>query len=225
MDWTAPVDIYCERLGPEFWAEPWNAVSNLAFILAGFWGWQTARRLGTRNLLISALIGLAFAIGIGSFLFHSFATVWASLADVVPIWSFVALYIIAAIRIMTGASAGRIAIYAILGAAILTILLLAMEDGKPRTGPDPFNGSLQYAPAVIAMLVFSALSLWRGHPIRYWFLAATVTFLVSLSMRTIDMRVCETIPQGTHYLWHILNGAMIALLLQGLIRRDASNRP
>ncbi len=221
MNWTAPVDIYCERMGPEFWAEPWNAVSNLAFILAAFWGWYVARKLEVNDRLISVLIALAFAIGIGSFLFHTFGTVWSSLADVIPIWSFVAVYIIAAIVVMTGTAPLRVISFAILGLAILTVVLLALEDGTPRAEPDPFNGSLQYAPAVIAMLAFSALSLWRKHPIRYWFLAATVIFLISLTFRTIDMRVCETIPLGTHFLWHILNGAMIALLLQALIRHQA----
>ena len=29
------IDIYCERVGPEFWSEPVNAVTNGAFIIAG----------------------------------------------------------------------------------------------------------------------------------------------------------------------------------------------
>ena len=34
MDWTASIDGYCERLDPSFWAEPLNAWTNLAFLLA-----------------------------------------------------------------------------------------------------------------------------------------------------------------------------------------------
>jgi hypothetical protein len=36
MDQTIfdPIDAYCERLGPGLWAEPLNAVTNLAFIVA-----------------------------------------------------------------------------------------------------------------------------------------------------------------------------------------------
>ena len=33
--WTRQIDIYCERLGPGFWAEPVNALSNGAFLVAG----------------------------------------------------------------------------------------------------------------------------------------------------------------------------------------------
>ncbi|MGT2481909.1 hypothetical protein ACU4GR_30605 [Methylobacterium oryzae CBMB20] len=34
MNWFEPVSAYCERGGPHFWAEPANALSNAAFLLA-----------------------------------------------------------------------------------------------------------------------------------------------------------------------------------------------
>ena len=40
------VDLYCERTGPEYWAEPLNALSNLAFIAAGLWFLVKFRREG-----------------------------------------------------------------------------------------------------------------------------------------------------------------------------------
>ena len=45
MDQTIfdPIDAYCERLGPGLWAEPLNAVTNLAFLVAALF---CARRLG-----------------------------------------------------------------------------------------------------------------------------------------------------------------------------------
>lgn len=39
-----PVDLYCERTEPELWAEPANALTNLAFVAAGLWGVREARR-------------------------------------------------------------------------------------------------------------------------------------------------------------------------------------
>lgn len=35
-----PVDIYCERLGPSFWAEPFNAVTNASFLIAAWFAWR-----------------------------------------------------------------------------------------------------------------------------------------------------------------------------------------
>jgi hypothetical protein len=93
MDWTARIDIYCERTGPEFWAEPVNAVSNLAFVIAALIAAVLARQANLRTPAVWILIALAGLIGVGSFLFHTHATVWAALSDVAPIWSFVALYL------------------------------------------------------------------------------------------------------------------------------------
>lgn len=219
MNWTAAVDIYCERLGPEFWAEPWNALSNLAFILAAFWAWRTARAMGVQSMAISILTALAFCIGIGSFLFHTYAQVWSEFADTIPIWTFVAGYIVTSMHVMGGVKPGRIAVIA-LGVAVIIIVSTIAFDSPNAVPSEPSwtNGSEQYLPAVIAMLVLSGLTLRRRHPLRLWFMAATVTFLVSLGFRTLDVHVCAALPIGTHFIWHILNGAMIALLLQALIR-------
>ena len=46
MDWTAQIDGYCERLGPGFWAEPLNALTNLAFLIAALVMWRRTRGQG-----------------------------------------------------------------------------------------------------------------------------------------------------------------------------------
>src|SRR3546814_4103286 len=82
------IDLYCERVGPGLWAEPLNLVTNLAFILAGVLLVVALRRAEPAVRRDPAIIGLAvlvLVVGIGSGLFHSFATRWAALADVIPI--------------------------------------------------------------------------------------------------------------------------------------------
>ncbi|MDO5647053.1 ceramidase domain-containing protein [Paracoccus sp. (in: a-proteobacteria)] len=221
MDWTTPINIYCERLGPHFWAEPVNAITNLSFVLAAIWGWVEAKRRAEPNPLIWVLIVLAGIIGIGSFLFHTFANRWSALADVLPIWVFVALYVLVAINRLGGVRPGRI----VMGLAVVIgigAIWVAMGDGgggdAAPTQPDPFNGSLQYLPAVIAFAGFVVLTQYRRHPMRHWILGAFGVFVLSLTARTIDVRVCDAFPLGTHFLWHILNGLMIALILQVLLR-------
>ena len=221
MNWTAPVDIYCERVGPAFWAEPINAVSNAAFIIAALIAAYTARRHDT-PLITWVLIVMAALIGIGSFLFHTYATVWAGFADTVPIWSFVVVYVLTAFTLIGGTRPRKVITIAVCLAGALTVLFIATFDPGPvRTldrPPDPLNGSGQYAPAVVTMLFFTVMTQIKRHPIRWWFLAATVIFAVSLGFRTVDMAWCRAMPIGTHYIWHILNGTMIGLLLQALIR-------
>ena len=91
MDWTQQVDGYCERLDPGLWAEPLNAVTNLAFLIAAFAAWRLVRHDGLP--LAKLLVLILTLIGIGSGLFHTFATIWASLADTLPILAFILMTI------------------------------------------------------------------------------------------------------------------------------------
>ena len=59
-----PVDLYCERTGPELWAKPANALTNLAFLPAGLWGVREVRRRGT-GTFAEVLAWWVVAIGIG----------------------------------------------------------------------------------------------------------------------------------------------------------------
>ncbi|WP_299930616.1 ceramidase domain-containing protein [uncultured Pelagimonas sp.] len=220
MDWFSPIDLYCERVDVGLWAEPVNALSNLAFPLAALWAWHVAGQHGQRRLIVVVLCLLAALIGVGSGLFHSFANAWSEYADVVPIWSFVALYVLAAIALVGGAPPGKVARIGVISAAITTVAVLATsgDSAAHSHAADPLNGSLQYAPALVALLVFAAITFWRGHAIRRWALAAAITFLVSLGFRIMDLHLCSVWPMGTHFMWHVLNALMVALLLQGLIR-------
>tara|TARA_R110002096_G_scaffold193939_10_gene375897 strand:+ start:2015 stop:2707 length:693 start_codon:yes stop_codon:yes gene_type:complete len=221
MDWFAAVDIYCERTGPAFWAEPFNAFSNAAFVLAAAWAAVTARGRAT-PAMVWLLIAMAALIGPGSFLFHTFANGWSELADTLPIWSFVALFVFVAIHRFAGVKPGKLVAIALGLAALLTLVFLAGGEGTASDGalpaPSLLNGSEQYAPALLALIVFAVITWRRGHPMQPWILAALLTFIAALFARTIDLRVCSTQPVGTHFLWHLLNGLMIGILLQGLVR-------
>ena len=83
------IDLYCERTTAAFWAEPVNALTNAAFLMAALIGWRAARSTGRRDGPMILLIALTASIGVGSFLFHTVATRWAALADVVPISLFI----------------------------------------------------------------------------------------------------------------------------------------
>ena len=216
--WSAPIDLYCERVGAGLWAEPLNAWSNLAFPAAAAWAWSTARARDLMTGPVALLIALAALIGAGSWLFHVFANGWSELADVIPIWSFVALYVLTSVHMLAGVPPGRLLRIGVIVAAVVVIVTLATSSGAGTEGPGALNGSVQYAPALLALIVLSALTLRSGHPIRWWALGATLAFLGSLTFRTLDLALCPVLPMGPHFLWHLLNGLMVGLLLQGLIR-------
>ncbi len=173
------------------------------------------------------LIGMVVLIGTGSFLFHTYATVWSGFMDTVPIWVFVATFVLVGMHRIGGVPPGRIAMIVVGAVALLTILFLATGDGSAGNGqaaPDPLNGSGQYAPALAALFFFAVMSWWRQHPFRNWVAGAAVVFSASLVFRTLDMHVCDSFPIGTHFVWHCLNGLMIALLLQMIVRIPAKAR-
>ncbi|NBC47444.1 MAG: hypothetical protein GVY22_05525 [Gammaproteobacteria bacterium] len=93
------LDTYCERAGAAgLLAEPINLITNAAFVIAAVFAaprLAAAPQFGLRNSWDLGLLNLLLgAIGIGSALWHSFATGWAVLADVIPITLFINLYLI-----------------------------------------------------------------------------------------------------------------------------------
>jgi Ceramidase len=222
MDWLQAVDIYCERTSAAYWSEPVNALSNIAFPLAALWAAVQARKRRLRQPILWLLIAMAALIGLGSYLFHTHANRWSELADTLPIWSFVGLFVLTAMHHVGGMSLARVArVAGVIALAVGgTIWLLAFGEGADATAhaTDPLNGSGQYAPALLALLVFSFFTWKRRNPAGPWIWAATATFFASLAFRTFDVSVCAAFPLGTHFLWHLLNAVMIGLLLQMLIR-------
>ena len=132
MDWTAAIDLYCERTSASFWAEPANAWSNLAFPAAALWATAAARRKGGATRAYWALVVLAALIGVGSFLFHTFANVWSEYADTIPIWIFVA----AAVFVAANRAAGLRQRPLIFGAlvAVVAFVVVFVTATDPKTG-------------------------------------------------------------------------------------------
>src|SRR3954464_12359934 len=87
--WSDPVDLYCERLDAGFGAEPLNAVSNAAFVIAAGAAFLRWRRAGASDVPALLLIVVVAGVGTGSFLFHTLANRWSELADVLPIAVFI----------------------------------------------------------------------------------------------------------------------------------------
>ena len=210
MDLTRAIDIYCERIDTAFWAEPVNAVTNLAFILAALYGWRLAAKRGDLGPAVIVLVVLAAAVGTGSFLFHTYAQAWAGMADVIPIGLFSMAFAFVSIRRFFGFSAIQA------GAAVLAIIgafyLAWATAGLPRVG-----GSTLYSPAVIYLGAMAALLLGLRHPAAWTMTAAVAIFSASLYFRGLDGRICADFPLGTHFLWHIFNGLLFAFLLRAVI--------
>ena len=202
------IDLYCERLGPGIWAEPINALTNLAFVGAAFAAWRLTNQCRSMSVETGLLIGLMVAIGIGSGLFHTIATSWARVLDVLPILLFQIAYLwIYGSRIIMMRTDHL--------AGLVLLFLIAAYIG--RQFPHLLNGSFIYLPAFILLL---GLGLYHYHHAQAepkLLLWATAIFSVSLFMRSIDMAVCKYLPVGTHFFWHLFNSLLVYLAFRGLL--------
>ena len=222
MNWSGQIFLYCERgANLAFWAEPLNALSNAAFLIAAvaaLMAWAGPAR-GARGSVELVLIVIVAVIGVGSFLFHTLATRWASLADTLPITAFMLAYLAyALVRFvrLTWLSTG------LLLAAFVAAMVMA---GSMRCGAGPcLNGSLGYVPALIALGITGSVLNWREHAAGPFLLWGALLLAVSLTFRTIDRAICPWTaitasgPIGTHFAWHLLNGLLLYLLLAAAIR-------
>ena len=217
MDWQRQIFAYCERgLEAAFWAEPLNAVSNAAFLIAAglaFLAWQRERAQRPAHVEL-AMIVLVAVIGIGSFLFHTFATRWAVIADVLPITVFMIAYLAyALVRFL------RLSVLA--SALLLAGFVLSLWGAESvDCGARPcLNGSAGYLPALAALAAIGGWMAWSGHAAGRLVLTAAVVFLVSLTLRTLDRDLCAATALfgarrlGTHFLWHLCNATLLGLLL------------
>ena len=167
------------------------------------WRLRSAR-LPYANILVAILT----AIGIGSFIFHTFATRWAGLADTVPILLFILAYIFAATRDFLGAPP-RMAAVAVLGFfpfAAVTVPLFALIPG--------LGSSAGYAPVPLLLLGYAAALRRRAPATARNMGVAGALLILSLTFRSLDEPLCARWPIGTHFVWHILNGILLGWLIE-----------
>ncbi len=206
MDWFQEIDGYCERLTPAYWAEPINAVTNAAFLIAAFIMWRRVRGQGMPLAML--LVVILAMIGIGSYLFHTHAQVWAAMADVAPILLYILVYIFAINRDvwqMRPLPAAMVTALFIPYAAV-TLPLFQLVPG--------LGGSAAYAPVPLLILIYAFLlrnrtpETARGLAIGAFILIASITF------RALDEPLCMQLPLGTHFMWYILNATMLGWMIE-----------
>jgi hypothetical protein len=238
MTFGEHVFLYCERgTSTALSAEPINAVSNVAFILAALMGlqlleWRPREQQTSDHFL---LIGLVALIGIGSFAFHLLATQESELLDVIPIAVFTLVYLGFALNRFLGVPPGWMVLL-VIGFTILmgaTSQVRCWDGGAGIPGPEAqgaktcLNGSVFYLPALGALIVVGLLLEERRHRAAPYVLWAAAIFAISLTLRSLDLALCgkfliEDQKVGTHAAWHVLNALALFLLLRASLEAGAA---
>ncbi|MYM56588.1 ceramidase domain-containing protein [Thalassovita mangrovi] len=204
MEWGRAVDAYCERGGPEYWAEPVNALTNLAFVIAAAVMWPRVRGLPLGRALVVVLA----VIGVGSWLFHTHARAWAGVADTVPILVFVLIYIYAAHRDFWRLPPGRA-----FGATLLFFPYAALTVPLFRLLPG-LGSSAAYAPVPLLIAIHAVLLRRRAPATARGLGIGAALLAVSITFRSLDEPLCTLWPLGTHFVWHLLNATMLGWMIE-----------
>jgi hypothetical protein len=230
MNLSQHVFLYCERGTNEaLFAEPLNAASNASFLLAALAALLLLLRRPRENRSADhfLFIALVFLIGLGSLSFHLLADRASLLADVIPINVFMLVYLGFALNRFLSIPPGWtvLTLIGFVGVVALTMQVKCWSGGIGFPGAEVtgasecLNGSLVYLPALVAMAVVGGLMAERKHPAAPYILWAAAIFAISVTFRSIDLALCDAYEFqgrniGTHFIWHLLNGLALFLLLR-----------
>ena len=141
------------------------------------------------------------------------------LLDVAPIQAFILVYIgLATVRFFAAPWwAGVLAAVVFVPASAAVAAGLGAVFG-------PLNGSTGYMPVPILILGYAAALRGRAAEAARGLVIGAGMLVVSLFFRTIDEAVCGAFPAGTHFLWHLINGAMLWWMVRVLVRHASSTR-
>jgi hypothetical protein len=196
---TEQIFAYCERQGPELYAEPLNALSNAAFF---YWAWRLWRKVNPHKPYLAArvrwLAGLIALVGVGSLAFHTTAARWASILDALIIGIFNVSYLIIFLRVVPQWPR----YWAFAGGVVFIIVDRIAAVHLPS---DVFNGSVLYLPAVAVLIGLTVYARLIAPQAGQMMAGALAVFGVSLLARTVDPAVCASWSWGTHFVWHLLN--------------------
>ncbi len=199
---------YCERQGPGVFAEPVNAITNAAFLIAGLLALREIQKHTEVSPGTQALPWMLAIVAVGSALYHTIRNPYTLVIDAVPLFAFILWAIFLLLR--QGLRTER-------PAAIIVTAFVALEILLSATVPREFlNGSTRHAVA-LAFSGFVVLIIarrfgniaWRAVPVLSFYALAVIC-------RTVDPLVCPSFPIGTHFLWHVF-GATASFFVVHLI--------
>ncbi len=199
-------------------------VLSVVFVGAGLIASPALFRDPAPDWPVAWLSGNAIVVGVGSFLFHTYATPWAGAADSGPIVMFILGYFTVTMSRFAGLT-WREAGLATAGflVAMLAAATVFRQIVPPLLGQ--YANSVSYYPACLALL---AVGIWldraRDHPAGVVLMRASGVFALSLVFRTLDRPACEWFPIGTHFLWHLCNGLLLWMLIDAVIRHGTPTR-
>lgn len=205
------IGFYCGRHGSGLFDEPQNSLSNAAFLLGALLAYRAWRATGGTDRFIPALALMLGAVGVGSFVFHSYPTPATLYVDLVPIQLYslgVLAYTLTRVLLCTWRTAALIVVgFALIRQAWIYLL-----------PPGILGGGVSHVPTLLALLLAVIILARRGLLLWRYLIAGAGCYCAALVVRSWDVPLCSTFPLGLHWAWHGLTALAATLVLIGLIR-------
>ena len=212
--------LYCETsLNPlgSFPFEPLNTYTSIAPVLFGALALIYLLRKRESSRVAYGLAILTILTGLGSIAWHSLRTDLTLLLDALP----GVIYVLTITFFW----------FYYLGARYWGLVVLAVFIAASILLPSEWS----FVKPLIGVLVLVAIASgrvsvtwYRRRPAIKFALPMIAAGIIAVSLRSLDLRICDTIPFGTHFFWHIFLGLaayagirMIVLLRQGYLLRKS----
>lgn len=204
--------LYHEFHAHSFIKEPWNAFSSLFFLVpVFFWIWKL-RGQYRRYWVITLLLPLLFMNGVGSTLYHAFrASQLALLLDWMP--AFIMNLFLAWYMWNKVTKRPIVSVFAVLGFYALAIFSVV----SLRQYIQEMSANIGYLFIGLSLMLPSFIYLIRTKFYKWHLLFLSFLFLgIALVFRSLDHPTPnpfpELLPQGTHFLWHIVSAFAVFTL-------------
>jgi hypothetical protein len=192
---------FCELVRAEGIAQPANAWSSLAFVVAGVAALVLLRPTTRPERVLLPLLAVALAaVGVGSFAFHATLTLWGQFVDVLPMYA-VGCVLLAGALVRLGWVAPRRA--AVGGVALLVALGVLLWLW-------PESRRVLFAAVLLPGIVLELVLARRGTAAARWLRLGLGLLVTAYLLWVLDQTglLCDPSSrlQG-HAAWHVLGAA------------------
>jgi hypothetical protein len=205
---------YCESLETSAIWEPLSAVTSLAFILVAVALWRRASVTVAARLMVTFVL----VTGAAAFTNHYFNSTLAWGVSIFTMACFVMSYTYGFGRHVLRLT-WPLALAMAGGMVPFVVGVSAIFDLIPGLGLSSIYGPIALSFLGLGLLVRSlAPKLSRN------LFTVMGGMLLAIPLRAIDLHLCESVPMGTHSLWHVVSAICMGWLVHGYISHVLATR-
>ncbi len=195
------IPTYCERVGKSgVFAEPVNVISNISFLISAYLIFRYLKRNHSKDVSLYLLAIFTAFIGLGSTIFHIFATPISLLPDSIPIYLTMIIFLWTFLKNTLGNQ--KIA-------TIITVCFVGLQTFLYLSGfRNVGNVTIRHIVNIVGIPLLILLAHKKYFKSINYLYATLVIYIIAMVLRATEPLICPAFPMGTHFTWHILLAAI-----------------